>query len=233
MSKSGGACFTPRIQPRPAYPSALTVARQTFRDYGRDVLHGAILLALLAPLYDAALAASRARGLSDRAFFAGFLSLSHSACYAGVCGFFYLVETRGWLSAAKIPRKRALTQNKAKLDRSCFLEAAIGQVVTGPLISYFIFDVFAYFGMPPLAADATATWRSADGLAALARAIVAGHLFNDVTFYWAHRASHTRLLYSKVHKQHHTYSATVAHAAEYAGPVETVLSRASSACGRG
>ena len=44
-----------------------------------------------------------------------------------------------------------------------------------------------------------------------------------MTFYWAHRTSHTRLLYSKVHKQHHTYSATVAHAAEYAGPVETVL----------
>ena len=72
-----------------------------------------------------------------------------------------------------------------------------------------------------------------DGEPALARAIVAGHLFNDVTFYWAHRASHTRLLYSKVHKQHHTYSAPVAHAAESAGPVETVLARASSACGRG
>ena len=54
------------------------------------------------------------------------------------------------------------------------------------------------------------------------------------TGHWpAHRTSHTRLLYSKVHKQHHTYSATVAHAAEYAGPVETVLARASSACGRG
>lgn len=42
-------------------------------------------------------------------------------------------------------------------------------------------------------------------------------------FYWSHRAFHHRYLY-RFHKQHHEFYATVGIAAEYAGPVETVIS---------
>ena len=47
---------------------------------------------------------------------------------------------------------------------------------------------------------------------------------NDVGFYWTHRLLHTKLLYKRVHKQHHTYIGTIGFAAEYAHWFEVALS---------
>lgn len=48
-------------------------------------------------------------------------------------------------------------------------------------------------------------------------------IINDFLFYWAHRTLHHPLFYAKFHKQHHQFRATIGIAAEYAGPLESVL----------
>ena len=47
------------------------------------------------------------------------------------------------------------------------------------------------------------------------------------------RPDHAQMITTSLKLNGLSHAATVAHAAEYAGPVETVLARASSACGRG
>merc|ERR1740120_477966 len=51
-----------------------------------------------------------------------------------------------------------------------------------------------------------------------------GLLRNEVMFYYSHRLFHSQLLYAKVHKQHHEYTAPFALAAIYCGPIEMLLS---------
>jgi hypothetical protein len=49
-------------------------------------------------------------------------------------------------------------------------------------------------------------------------------VFNDVFFYLSHRIVHHKSIYGYVHKQHHTYTGTIGVAAEYASPIEQILS---------
>lgn len=53
---------------------------------------------------------------------------------------------------------------------------------------------------------------------------VVGLLWNEVWFYYSHRALHSKKLYGKVHKKHHEYTAPFALAAIYCTPLEMVLS---------
>ena len=46
---------------------------------------------------------------------------------------------------------------------------------------------------------------------------------NDVCFYVVHRLLHTKVLYQRIHKQHHEFIGTVGYAAEYAHPIEGLL----------
>ena len=46
---------------------------------------------------------------------------------------------------------------------------------------------------------------------------------NETMFYWGHRMLHSRFLYAKIHRHHHMYVATKSVAAEYAHPLEDVL----------
>ena len=54
MSKTRGACHTPRLDPRPVYPPAGTVLWNVARNYGRDVAYGCLLVNAAAPLYETA-----------------------------------------------------------------------------------------------------------------------------------------------------------------------------------
>ncbi|KXS16269.1 hypothetical protein M427DRAFT_55699 [Gonapodya prolifera JEL478] len=53
---------------------------------------------------------------------------------------------------------------------------------------------------------------------------VALQVLNDVVFYWTHRLMHTKYLYHRFHKVHHTNSSVFAAAANYLHPIETLLS---------
>jgi methylsterol monooxygenase len=48
-------------------------------------------------------------------------------------------------------------------------------------------------------------------------------VLEDAWHYWFHRALHTPILYKKVHKLHHQYSAPFGLAAEYASPIEVMI----------
>eukprot|EP01117_Protostelium_nocturnum_P011572 TRINITY_DN419_c0_g1_i1.p1 TRINITY_DN419_c0_g1~~TRINITY_DN419_c0_g1_i1.p1 ORF type:complete len:285 (+),score=101.43 TRINITY_DN419_c0_g1_i1:155-1009(+) len=48
-------------------------------------------------------------------------------------------------------------------------------------------------------------------------------LFEDTYHYWAHRALHWGVLYKKIHKVHHEFSAPFGITAEYAHPIETII----------
>lgn len=52
---------------------------------------------------------------------------------------------------------------------------------------------------------------------------LAGMVWNEVTFYYGHRALHHPTLYGRLHKMHHEYTAPFAMAAIYCTPVEMVL----------
>ena len=48
-------------------------------------------------------------------------------------------------------------------------------------------------------------------------------VLEDAWHYWLHRALHTKMLYKKIHKLHHQYSAPFGLAAEYASPIEVMI----------
>lgn len=48
-------------------------------------------------------------------------------------------------------------------------------------------------------------------------------VLEDAWHYWFHRALHTPMLYKKIHKLHHQYSAPFGLAAEYASPIEVMI----------
>lgn len=48
-------------------------------------------------------------------------------------------------------------------------------------------------------------------------------VLEDAWHYWFHRALHTPMLYKKIHKLHHQYSAPFGLAAEYASPLEVMI----------
>jgi len=54
---------------------------------------------------------------------------------------------------------------------------------------------------------------------------MAAFFFNDIGFYLTHRALHAHpFIYKHIHKQHHEYSGSIGLAAEYANPVESLIS---------
>lgn len=59
---------------------------------------------------------------------------------------------------------------------------------------------------------------------ALIKTFIVGHIFNDVLFYLTHRLAHCKSLYIPVHKQHHEFTGTIGFAAEYANPLEVIIS---------
>ncbi len=56
-------------------------------------------------------------------------------------------------------------------------------------------------------------------------------VFLDAAFYWSHRLLHHPAMYKHFHKQHHEYKGTIGFAAEYASPVEQVVSNYLSTVG--
>jgi len=51
-------------------------------------------------------------------------------------------------------------------------------------------------------------------------------ILNDSLFYWGHRFLHTPLMYKRIHKKHHLFIQNVGMAAEFAHPVEDILTGA-------
>lgn len=48
-------------------------------------------------------------------------------------------------------------------------------------------------------------------------------VMRDIMFYYAHRAFHSKYLYTRIHKLHHKYTAPVSYSSQYAHPIEHVI----------
>jgi sterol desaturase/sphingolipid hydroxylase (fatty acid hydroxylase superfamily) len=104
-----------------------------------------------------------------------------------------------------------------ELMTKCLSEAFVSQLIINPIATYFAYSYFFRNGIL-LAMNAPLP-----AVHDLALIFLAGHMCNDIGFYWAHRIFHSKLLYATFHKQHHQFNGTVGIAAEYANPVEQIL----------
>jgi len=98
-----------------------------------------------------------------------------------------------------------------------YKEASVNHFITSPIAAFGLYSVAVYCGTPSAAAPLPP-------LPALMVLFAAAHGFNDVFFYATHRMLHSKLLYKRFHKQHHTFRGSVGAAAEYAHPVEVLVS---------
>ncbi|KAL2793865.1 putative C-4 methylsterol oxidase [Aspergillus keveii] len=60
----------------------------------------------------------------------------------------------------------------------------------------------------------------------LTRDIILSLFLREALFYYSHRLLHSRYLYSRIHKQHHRFTAPIALAAQYAHPLEQIFANA-------
>lgn len=105
------------------------------------------------------------------------------------------------------------------VTKRCLIETVlVGAVLLRPLLIWFAAPLLMQRGLhggPELPSLLTFAWQ-------LAVAIV----FNNIMFYWVHRALHHRSIYRFIHKQHHQFKTTIGIAAEHAHPVEQLLANA-------
>jgi len=210
---SGGACFSPQLNPRPTYPPLTDIFVSTATSYVRTSLIGAIAVVLVYPTYIHVVNFFMTRGFTEPVVFALFTAIVHSMFYIGRNLSFYLI--RDYLEDYKFVRKASQSPSHELVKRT-LVEAAIGQIISSPIITYLVYFIFKWFGMPSLDAPLPGFWQIAAGFAMSA-------FFNDFGFYWAHRAFHHPMLYGKFHKQHHSYIGTIGIAAEFASFPEQVF----------
>jgi sterol desaturase/sphingolipid hydroxylase (fatty acid hydroxylase superfamily) len=208
--------FTPRLKQRPKYPPFVSgVLVPTLVSYTRISALCAMLTFALKPLYIYIVQALILGGYSERMVFTALTLSCHTVLYCFVNGFFFFCDRKDLLMEYKFPRKTYQVPKWNLLYRT-WIEAFINQVITGPVAVYYIYLVFKFFGMPSLTSPLPSFPRVAGGYALSV-------FVNDVGFYCVHRLVHAKLLYARIHKQHHTYTGTIGFAAEYASPVEQIL----------
>lgn len=152
---SEGGSFSPRIIPRPAYPPVKEFARVVFKEVIVQAgVHGPLACLALFPLYKSvcaaalpAIKASFPASLQPEAvLFTVFISSVHTLLWA-LCNFSLLAfDAFGLFQRFKIGRKPFEVADRGLLTRM-FVEAAVSQLVTGPLLTYFLYSWFVSFGM--------------------------------------------------------------------------------------
>ncbi|XRB07422.1 fatty acid hydroxylase domain-containing protein [Pycnococcus provasolii] len=108
----------------------------------------------------------------------------------------------------KQPRKPAQIPTTS-LRNQLWTAAAVGQVVLLPAVAWVVYPLVRWLGAPGFTAGVPA-FRD------VAVQLMLSKLWADVGFYFAHRALHMPELYSRFHKQHHSFKGTIAPAAEFA-----------------
>lgn len=114
-------------------------------------------------------------------------------------------------------------QPDPQLVRTNVLENLASHVVVVPILSYFLFDLFALCSMP-VREPLPSVW-------IILRDLAVSVLLADTLGYWFHRLIHHPWLYKWVHKKHHIYKVNVGVASTYATPMEDVLSETSLLAG--
>ena len=217
--------FSPRIHPRPAYPPSTAFVYVVFKEvFVQAGLHGPLACLALFSLYtrvaNAVLPYLRNRIPAaldpDALFFTLCVSVVHTLLWA-LCNFSFLAFDRcNLLRRYKIERKGFEVAGAPLMSRM-FADAAVSQLVTGPILAYALYPVARRLGMGAYA-DPLPPFLT------MSTVFVVSHVANAFGFYWTHRALHHRALYKLWHKKHHEFKGTVGFAAEFAHPVEVALS---------
>jgi sterol desaturase/sphingolipid hydroxylase (fatty acid hydroxylase superfamily) len=212
---SGGASFTPRLDPRPEPLPHLQVARSALVYHVRVPLLCALVLFSIWPVYERISTELVARRLSERAFFVIMSTSIHVILHWSHCGLTLYWHNHGYFERYRIPR---MTREipKSKLIDETVKEAIVSQLVAEPVLLYLIFPLYERCGVPSFAAPLPE-------FSSAFLSFVIAYACNDWAFYWSHRAMHAKRFYKLIHKQHHSYSGTIGLAAEFASPVEQAL----------
>jgi len=223
---SGGASFTPRLEPRPEYPSATGVIYRGVLGYIRGPAIATVLATVFFPLFSRAVAGWTSgicepfkleRATCEQGWFVLSITAVHTILYVTINGFFHCATARGWFERYRIERKESQLPTRDLLLKT-WSEAAVGQLFFGPVALWFgVYPLAKYMGMPSIYSELPSPL-------ILYKSFVLCRLVNDWGFYWSHRIAHCKALYRHVHKQHHTYTGTIGFAAEYANPVEQIMS---------
>lgn len=214
---SGGATFTPRLKIRPPPLDNWYVAKKGILSAIRVPVLAMLFCKLCEPFYFAAAGWWMSKGLSERLFVTVGTTVLHILIYTSMNCFFLLCDRRGYLEEYKLDRTPAMGPSEDLLWRT-WIEAAIGQAITGPIALYYlVYPTFKYCGSPAMDA-------ALPGAREMVWFFFLAHLINGWLFYWSHRLVHSKTLYARIHKQHHTYKGTVGFAAEFAHPVEQIVS---------
>ena len=205
-----GPSFSPRVHPRPAYPPARRVLARWAWVLARDAILGVCLCLLAQPAYVRAFS-----GVRPRLVFVMTICAAHTGTYAIFNGGLFVLERLAWppLMRCKIGRKEPEVPS-AGLIRTLLTQAAVNHLITSPLSAYALYSIL----------DLPAPDAPLPSIARLALLYVAAHTFNDFGFYWTHRMFHSKALYGRFHKQHHSFRGSVGAAAEFAGVVESIIS---------
>mmetsp|Transcript_9514 Transcript_9514/g.11411 ORF Transcript_9514/g.11411 Transcript_9514/m.11411 type:complete len:340 (-) Transcript_9514:443-1462(-) len=210
-----GAAFSPRVHPRPEYPSPREIAKDAFISSVRQPILLALLTKALYPTYLRLVKSFKGKGYSEKFIFMIFAAGVHTGTYTIWNSFFLFCDHFKLLQQYKLHRKEYM-QPSSQLLRKTFYEAFLGQVILGPIFAYQGQAVFKYFGM----LDHNSKLQSFTNLV---KFFAIAKLGNAFLFYWVHRICHHKSIYKYVHKQHHEYTGTIGIAAEYAHPVEQVF----------
>lgn len=214
---SGGASFTPKLSPRPDYPSAFEALTKAAKSYIRIGVIGTFFVVLLHPMFVAVVNWHiRTKGLSEQTVFAILSVNVNLATYITTALFFIMCLKSETLTGYQFVRKKS-QKPSSELVKQTLVDAFVSKFFMIPITSYFFYNIFRWFGMPSFTDPLPKVSRIFTGF-------LVSTIFNDLGFYWFHRALHHPALYGKFHKQHHNYIGTISIAAEYAGPIEQIFS---------
>ncbi|EGD82670.1 GTP binding protein 4 [Salpingoeca rosetta] len=196
-------------------PSTLCVTLHTLRDCLRISTLCTLAAVGIQPLYHHFV--TGVWPWSQRAWFVASTMAVHEVMYYGVNSAFLLMDRFGICSKHKIDRGSTPEPSRALIAKT-LRKSAVSHWVIQPISLYALFPLFLRMGMDvagPPAAGALVPMMCRFGFSVLV---------NDALFYWTHRLLHMPQLYARFHKQHHEYKATTGFAAEYASPLEQLLS---------
>ncbi|KAL1500440.1 hypothetical protein AB1Y20_013097 [Prymnesium parvum] len=227
-----GASACPRLSPRPEYgPAWHYLMRAAVR-----LLRFPLLCTVFHILTERGYAKAYVRFASlmphtpfrmwwaqpDDLFFTIGLSLSISVVWLLENGFFMLCDRYSLLQQYKLRRVPSM-QPSASLVRTTLLNSALSHLIIGPALMLLVVGpALRHLALaralpspvlPETLPSWTTTWLN----------FTVAFFINEVIFYFGHRLLHWKPLYRTIHKQHHSYVGTRSFAAEYAHPVEDVL----------
>lgn len=212
---SGGASFSPRLNPRPKPLRNIDVLRDVVVKNIRSPILAAAICKLFFPVYMGIVNWWQSYQLSDRFFLIASTMILHGVMYLGMNLVFLYWDRNGIFEQYKLHRTPLMGPSEALMQKT-WRQAALNQLLSSPVVLYSLFPLFKYFGTPEVEAALPSFFQ-------LCWMFLVAKTINDWGFYWAHRLVHSKALYARIHKQHHEYRGSIGFAAEYAHPFEQAL----------